>query len=320
MLSRVADSLYWLSLNMERADNITKLLSVRLVSILENNNQKIDRDDNWEELVKISGDIQQFYDQYADCNRSSVIEYLAFSKENPNSISSCVAIARENAKGIREIIPMELWEVINELYLKIITFSAKDVTIEQLNDFFQMLLEKSFQYQGIITGLMPRGDSYSFIMFGKHLERLRKLSRTLDVYYHKKISVRDNKENVNYHYWSAVLSAVGGYESYLQKYQALIEPLKVVNYLIFDKTLPRSANFNVHRLQYAFGKLQAEGVTSYSEALYNKLNELMSEVSYDSLDQVSISLHDYFQRLQQLCDDVGKAIMDTYYLGEIKSL
>jgi uncharacterized alpha-E superfamily protein len=319
MLSRVADSLYWLSLNMERADNITKLLSVRLVSILENNDQ-IGSDNNWEEIVNIAADIGRFQQNYSVCNRTSVIHFLAFSKDNPNSISSCISVARENAKGIREIIPIELWEVLNDLYLKIKTFSVKEVTIEQLNDFFQMILEKSFQFQGIITGLMPRGESYSFIMFGKHLERLRKLSRTLDVYYHKKIDARDNKDSVHYHYWSAVLSTVGGYESYLQKYQAFIEPLKVVNYLIFDETLPRSANFNVRRLLYAFDKLENAVQNSYSEGLRIKLDELMNEVNYDSLDQVSISLHDYFQKLQQLCDEVGLAVMETYYLGEIKSL
>ncbi|MFC0471139.1 alpha-E domain-containing protein [Halalkalibacter kiskunsagensis] len=320
MLSRVADSLYWLSLNMERAENITKLLSVRLVSILENNNPKIEREDNWGDLVMISGDITHFYQVYSECNRSNVIQYLAFQKENANSINSCISIVRENAKAIREIIPIELWEVINDLYLKIRTFPIKGVTIEQLNDFFQMILEKSFQYQGIITGLMPRGESYSFIMFGKHLERLRKLTRTLDVYYHKKISARDNKDSVNYHYWSAVLNSLGGYESYLQKYHAFIEPLQVVNYLVFDETLPRSATFNVKRLLYAFGKLEKDGVNSYTEGLHNKLTELLDEVSYESLDQISISIHNYFQRLQQLCDDVGIAIMDTYYLGEIKSL
>ncbi|WP_332691651.1 alpha-E domain-containing protein [Halalkalibacter lacteus] len=320
MLSRVADSLYWLSLNMERADNITKLLSVRLVSILENNNQKIEGEDNWEDLVKISGDITHFYGSYSECNRSSVIQYIAFSKKNASSINSCISIARENAKGIREIIPIELWEVINDLYLKIRAFPVKDVTIEQLNDFFQMILEKSFQFQGIITGLMPRGESYSFIMFGKHLERLRKLSRTLDVYYHKKISARDNKDSINYHYWSAVLNTLGGYESYLQKYHAFIEPIQVINYLIFDESLPRSANFNVKRLLYAFEKLERDGVNRYTEGLHNKLHGLLNEVSYESLDHSSLAIHDYFQKLQQLCDDVGIAIMDTYYLGEIKSL
>ncbi|GAE26113.1 hypothetical protein JCM9140_2142 [Halalkalibacter wakoensis JCM 9140] len=320
MLSRVADSLYWLSLNMERADNIAKLLSVRTISMLENHNLKIKQDDEWEELVKIAGDLDQFQQSYSQCKRSSVIHYLAFSKENANSIRSCIALARENAKGIREIIPMEMWEVINELYLEIRDFPTSDVTIEQLNDFFQKILEKSFQYQGIITSLMPRGDSYSFIMFGKHLERLRKLSRTLDVYYHKKIAARDNIDSVNYHYWSAVLSTVSGYESYLQKYQAFIEPLQVVNYLVFDATLPRSANFNAERMMYAFSKLQADGVTDYSRRLYDTLHELKREVSYESLNDISISLHDYFQKLQTLCDEVGNAIMDTYYLGEISTL
>ncbi|MBP3952426.1 alpha-E domain-containing protein [Bacillus suaedae] len=320
MLSRVADSLYWLSLNLERADNMTKLLSVRLVSLLENNDPTISDADDWKEIIAISANEEDFNATYDICNRSSVIDYIAFSKENANSIRSCVAIARENAKGIREMIPLELWEVINDLYIKIKAFPTKNVSNEQLNDFFQMILGKSFLIQGIIYDLMPRGDGYHFLMFGKYVERLRKLSRTLDVYYHKKVQGRDNKANIHYHYWISVLNSLGGYESYLQKFQAFIEPITVANYLIFDESLPRSAKYSVKKLVQSFKQLEGNKVNEYTKHLNERLEELLHEVSYESLEEIDCSLHDYFQKLQQLCDEIGMTIRNTYYLGEINAI
>ena len=317
MLSRVADSLYWISQNMERADSMAKLLSVRLVSILENHDPKMGTEHDWEEVIEIIGNKANYRNSYSAYDRESVLHYFAFSKENNNSIYSCITIARENARMIREVIPLELWEVINGCYLEVRDYCSANVRTDQLNTFFQSIHEKYFLFQGIISGLMPRGDGYLFLVFGKYLEVIRKLAKTLDVYYHKNLEERANMDDIKYHYWSAVLSSLSGYESYIQKYQALMDPVKIINYLLFDDSLPRSAKFSVQQLVYAFRVLEKEEVHPYAKGLYNKLEELHKEVNYRSLENLPISLHEYFQNLQRLCDEVGESIMETYYLGEI---
>lgn len=317
MLSRVADSLYWIAQNMERADSMAKLLSVRLVSILENHDPLVGSEHDWQEVVEIISSktaYQKYYDTY---DRDSVIQYIAFSKENSNSILNCIMIARENARMIREVIPVQLWEVLNELYFEIKDICSSELRMKQVNEFFQRVHTKYFLFQGIISGLMPRGEGYLFLVFGKNIEIIRKLARTLDVYYHKNLAESANMEDVNYHYWSSVLSSLSGYESYIQKYQALMDPVKIVNYLLFDDTLPRSAKYSVQQLVVAFQMLESKQVNDYAKKLHVTLEELMKEVDYESLEYLPISLHEYCNNIQKLCDAVGLSIMETYYLGEI---
>jgi len=319
MLSRVADSLYWIAQNMERADSMAKLLSVRLVSILENQDPLLGTENDWKEVIEITSNKEAYQALYTQYDRDSVIYYVGFAKENSNSIYSCITIARENAKMIREMIPIELWEVINELYLEIQSFSFSIVRAEELNNYFKSINEKYFLFQGIISGLMSREEGYLFIVFGKYLEVIRKLSRTLDVYYNQKRTERFDKEGIHYHYWSSVLSSLSGYDSYIQKYQASMDPVKIVNYLLFDDSLPRSVSYSVQQLVNAFEILENKQVNGYSKKLHATLEELNKELRCKSVEQLPDSLHKYCQRLQSLCDSIGIAIMETYYLGEISS-
>ncbi|MFT8322645.1 MAG: alpha-E domain-containing protein [Bacillus sp. (in: firmicutes)] len=317
MLSRVADSLYWIAQNMERADSVAKLLSVRLVSILENQDPVVGTENDWEEVIEIASDKKEFKRLYDTYNRESVIQYLAFSKQNMNSIFSCITLSRENAKMIREILPIEFWEVINDLYMEIKGINFFEDNTEKLNRFLQGIHEKYFLLQGIISGFMLQEEGYLFLMFGKYLEVIRKLARTMDVYYHKRRTERFEKEDIQYHYWSSVLSSLSGYHSYIQKYQASMNPVKIVDYLLFDSAHPRSAKFGVQQLVYAFQTLEKKQVNTYSQKLYDKIEELHQELRYESVKNLPVSLHEYCQRIQSLCDSVGIAIMETYYLGEM---
>ncbi|MGP7818344.1 alpha-E domain-containing protein [Niallia sp. 01092] len=317
MLSRVADSLYWIAQNMERADCMAKLLSVRIVTILENHNPLLGTESDWKEVIEITSKKEDYNKLYDTYDRDSVIQYIAFSKFNVNSILSCIKVARENARTIREMIPIELWEIINELYLEIKNFRPADLKMEQLNRYFQSIREKYLLFQGIISVLMPRTEGYSFLVFGKYLEVIRKLAQTLDVCYHNKQIERVENEDSHYHFWSSVLSSLSGYDSYIQKYQASMDPIKIVNYLLFDDTLPRSASYSVQQLTDAFQRLEKQQINDYARKLYDQLEELHKELRYHSVQNLPISLHEYCQRLQLLCDSLGITIMETYYLGEM---
>lgn len=317
MLSRVADSLYWIGQNMERADSMAKLLSVRLVSVLENHNPALGTEHDWEEVIESIGNKVEFSHKYHSFDREAVIDYVAFSKENSNSIYSCIKTARENAKMIREVIPIPLWEVINELYLEIGSLHSTQIQTVRLNAFFQSIHEKYFLFQGIVSGLMPREEGYFFLLFGKYIEIIRRLARALDVYYHKKVETKENIEDGHYHYWSAVLNSLSGYEFYIQKHHARMDPVKIVNYLLFDDSLPRSAKYSVQQLVHAFHTLEKQTINEYARNLSDVLKNLSQIIAYGTLEELPLSLHDYFVQLQDLCDKVGIAIMETYYLGEI---
>src|SRR5258708_21212469 len=112
MLSRVADSIYWMSRYGERAENVARFIEVNLQLMLDSPSGE---DQQWEPLVNTTGDHEPFFKQYDHATQQNVIHFLTFDPENPNSVLSCVRAARENARSIREIISSELWLPLNKL-------------------------------------------------------------------------------------------------------------------------------------------------------------------------------------------------------------
>jgi uncharacterized alpha-E superfamily protein len=116
MLSRVANSIYWLNRYIERAENVARFIDVNLTWMLDS---PIGQPEQWDPLVSITGDLKFFRDQYGESTAENVIQFLTFDSHYPNSIFSCLCFARENARSIREIISSEMWEQVNAFYLKL---------------------------------------------------------------------------------------------------------------------------------------------------------------------------------------------------------
>jgi uncharacterized alpha-E superfamily protein len=321
MLSRAADSLYWMARNIERAETSARLIDTNLVSMLENYDPEMENDPyHWEAILNISGSVHQFYEQYKQCDTRSVINYLSFSSVNPDSILNNVEIARENARTIRGMIPLELWELVNTFYLRIKDYPIDYWEMENISFFFQMVKDQSILFQGIVNAMMSRGEAYTFLKMGKYLERAEKIVRILDIYYHKKIISRLNKDIIDHHQWSSVLHSVSGYEAYLGKYRSAVEPERVMEFLIFDDKFPRSIRFSVGRLTEAFDDMEKDQIENYNRDLYIALGRLQSQLLYGSIEEVLQQGFDTWVRtIQDSCYKIGKLICRTYYLGELDS-
>src|SRR6266550_5174654 len=113
MLSRVAESIYWLSRYVERAENVARFIEVNLQLMLDGT---LGEGQQWEPLVNTTGDHEAFTKRYGEATQQNVIHFLTFDAENPNSILSCVRAARENARTIREIISTEMWLQLTKFY------------------------------------------------------------------------------------------------------------------------------------------------------------------------------------------------------------
>ena len=115
MLSRVAESLYWTARYLERAEDVTRLLDVNFHALLDA--QGHDRGDAWPRIVRLLGDSESFSEHFDEATAESVGEWVLWHEGNPNAVISCVTLARENARSVREQISGEMWEAINKLFL-----------------------------------------------------------------------------------------------------------------------------------------------------------------------------------------------------------
>ena len=180
MLSRVAESIYWLSRYIERAENVALVVGV-------NNQLQLDlpdlADEQWDPMVKVTGDDERFQTGYGATTRSNVIEFLTFDAANPNSIFSCLTRARENARSVREIISSEMWEEVNRFYLFLREPDARQRALSDAHAFFEHVRRSTHLIEGTKNETMEHAEAWHFSRIGRFIERADQTTRILDVKY-----------------------------------------------------------------------------------------------------------------------------------------
>ena len=183
MLSRTADSLFWLSRYVERADNTARIidaasrLTAMPISYAGSSNE-------WESALAAAGALYGFEDHHREANRDAVIDYLAFSPANPSSIRSCLETARTNARAVRTALTADMWEAINAGWLELKRFDGNHMDRPTLNEFLSRVKEACLRFDGSAYRTMLRNDVYFFSRVGVYLERADSTARILDVKYH----------------------------------------------------------------------------------------------------------------------------------------
>src|SRR2546428_756171 len=234
MLSRVADSIYWMSRYIERAENVARFIDVNLNLMLD---LPVGSAQQWQPLVDITGDTEEFARRYGSATQQNVIQFLTFDQENVNSILSCLRTARENARSVREIISSEMWEELNRFYLLVNSAASSTGTIE-LTEFFDSVKLSSHLFTGVTDSTMTHGEGWHFCQLGRLLERADKTSRILDVKYYILLpKVSDVDTPFDDIQWAAVLRSASAFEMYRKKF-GRIAPRRIVEFLITDQEFP----------------------------------------------------------------------------------
>lgn len=184
MLSRVANSLHWMSRYLERAENIAHIVDVNIQLLLDLRNLDEKRlAEHWLPLVQATGDEKQFFKLRRKATAQNVTEFLVFQMENPNSLVASVCNARENARMVRDQITLEFWEGLNRLYWFVRTPQARQVWQESPSDFFHQIKTPSLNLIGLAYSTLIRNEGWWFMEVGKFIERADKTSRILDLRY-----------------------------------------------------------------------------------------------------------------------------------------
>src|SRR5712691_1346923 len=245
MLSRIADSLFWIARYMERAEDTARILDVNYHMLLEQSAKTYRL--RWDPLVAIVGEHEHFPEFYSEATAQNVFEFLAFHDGNPNSIVHCIDHVRENARTIRDRISREMWEDISSLYHQVGRFRPEEEIAVGPHRFCSTIKFGSHRFHGVSDDTLPHDEGWQFLQAGRALERAEMTARIADVEYHK--LVERPLEQPDYHQWMAVLKSVAAYEIYRRHYHARIDPEKVAELLVLHPLHPRSIRFNVGTLQ-----------------------------------------------------------------------
>ncbi|PKG45168.1 MULTISPECIES: alpha-E domain-containing protein [unclassified Planococcus (in: firmicutes)] len=319
MLSRVANSLYWMSRNVERAENNARILDVQLLQMIEAADEELVRDSDWRLIFEICDSTETMRRIKANptYEESELVQYLAMAQENSNSVASCTMVVRENARISRDHIPDDYWETWNRAYLSLTDMDLKNSSVRDMRSFLENVKTTSLISQGIVESSMSRGVAYQMIKIAKWLERAEKTARILNVVCERtRERVRKEKTD-DYYFWLAALRMTNGYNAYLKSNPPRMEPKNVLAFLISDKTFPRSIRYCLDHVRDAVEELEGGKVSHYSWELYAKLDEVrtsFSETDIESLD--SDELMHFLNRFQDGCNEISRIFSSTYYLTD----
>ncbi|MEM7791647.1 MAG: alpha-E domain-containing protein [Verrucomicrobiota bacterium] len=315
MLSRVADSLYWMSRYIERAENTARLLDVNLQLLLDFEEMDDDKlKEHWEPVIRAAGKEELFYELYDQADSRSVTDFLTFNPKNASSVISCMLAARDNARMIRDQISSEMWQCLNQAYLFLKSNNAKQVWDSGPYEFYKQIQDYSHGFQGLADATFTHTEGFYFMQVGKFLERADKTSRILDVKYHILLpSLEEVGGAVDAVQWGAILRSCSAFEAYHRLFVTSVNPLKVSEFLIFSEKFPRSIKFCARELDKNLHKISDCPLTEYSNKAERASGRILSELNFSNIqDAFSYGLHEYLVNLQDRFAEIGKAVFETY--------
>ncbi|MBX3422117.1 MAG: alpha-E domain-containing protein [Pirellulaceae bacterium] len=311
MLSRVANSMYWMARYIERAENLSRYIEVTLNVILD---QPDAADRQWKPLILATGDALDFYQRYNRPDAQQVIHFLTFDPDYSNSIKSCLTQARENARTIRETISSEAWEQINEFYHWLNGSQQQTMSLDQLSDFYQRARLHSHLFNGILDATMSHGEGWHFFNLGRLIERADQTSRILDVKYFSLLPKLDDVgTTIDDLQWSAVLRSVSGFEVYRKRYRAITVP-RVVEFLILEREFPRAILFSLDGANRSLHAITGSPLGIFRNVPEQRLGQLLANLAYADVRQIiSRGLHEFADELQVKLNEVDEAIFDEFF-------
>jgi uncharacterized alpha-E superfamily protein len=308
MLSRVADSLYWMSRYMERTDSIMRVLKTNYGSSQDSSDEF-----SWGAVLRIFTYLREDEIKEIEFESRAVLQYMVTSKENINSVFNMVVRSRENARSVQDHITIELWQALNEFY-----HVVKSDSIERLLRYddpvttLDGLIRHSMVYYGISESTMFRGEGFSFMNMGRYLERSIQSIELLDVKF-KGLSY-DLTQTADITYWKHLLLSISGYNLYLKTYRSAFDARNIIEQVIFNTNFPRSVLYSLNQLQRYFDRLNHDVNTEGHKQINFLIGKLRSKIQYSNLEHVSeVGLHSYLEGVNEDLQRIGNALNRYYF-------
>jgi uncharacterized alpha-E superfamily protein len=312
MLARVADRIFWMSRQMERAENMARILGVTSNLVLLDSGGL--REQNLLAPLAITETEEAYQAHHDKLTLPGLIEFMALDEDNPSSIYSCLKWARDNAHAVRWQITSEMWETLNATWIEMRAIPRGRVTGAGATQFFDWVKERSHLFRGVTYGTIVRGEAFNFSRLGTFLERADNTARILDVKYHILLpSVEDVGGALDYYQWTALLRSVSAFETYRQLYRDQIFPIKVAQLLILERRMPRSLAGCFDPIIESMDRIRGQS----DQAAKRLANELHARLSYANIEEVfQGGLHEYLADVLADIGELGNRIQRAY-LGAV---
>lgn len=308
MLSRVADSLYWMSRYMERSDGILRMLKINYASSQDDLSKF-----SWKPVLTVFTYLEEDKAHAIEYDSRMVLQYMVADRENSNSVYNIVTKARENARSVQDHITKELWQCLNEFYHlvrdeRLVEWLYKEDPVTVLD----VLIRQCLLFYGTADITMARGEGNSFMDIGKFLERAIQSSDILDVKFR---TINNNSDKtIDTTYWKYLLMSISGYELYLKSYRSGFNEKNVVEQVILNSHFPRSVLYSICEMHKHLDQFKNEG----NDASYKRINFMMgklkSKVQFSTVEAImQQGLHKYLNEVIRELNAIGIALNESYF-------
>ncbi len=309
MLSRTAENLYWVTRYMERAETMARLLEVGYRIALMPSAGEGNRNE-WASILAASGVESYFQQSYSEANETTLENFLVFDTNNPSSVATCIAKARDNARVVRTAVTSEVWDALNSAFQEF-----KGLRPGDLPGLCDWTKKQTAALRGAIEGTQLQQDGYDFLNLGYYLERADNTARLLDVKYYVLLPTTQRVGgSVDNYQWITLLRSLSALRSFHWAYGGDYSPTKIAHFLILNKTNPRSllhcveeASYHLNRLARAYG--QSTGAQAQANTKLARLAEAHVE------DIISDGLHEFLRDFIRDNAGLGQTVADSYLFG-----
>jgi uncharacterized alpha-E superfamily protein len=286
MLSRVADSLYWMSRYLERAEHTARVVGMHLNLELE---QPLEASfGRWARVLETLGMDPA---PARDLDSNSLLHLLCFEHASRGSIVSSIRAARDNARQVREQISSEMWEQLNRLYHEVHRADHDDLWNGEPEEFLSSVKERAHLFQGVTDSTMSHGEGWHFIQLGRFLERAVNISSLVDVHFRHfsseaALNPEAGPDAADYLEWIGLLRSATAFEAYCKVYTASIDPERAAEFLILDPSFPHSIQFSAGMVQAALAEIARVSPSRRASRVQRLAGRLCAALSFSQIDEI----------------------------------
>jgi uncharacterized alpha-E superfamily protein len=316
MLSRVADSLYWMSRYLERAENTVRQLDVTLSLMLDTGGTSAEA--RWKRLMASLGKPDDFA---WNGDIESMARSLVFDSLNPTSISFCIESARENARQVREEISTEQWQRLNRLFHHMRSPQAQEQFRMSISDYLSSVVDGIHLFKGVSDTTMIHGQGWQFIRLGRYLERSYATATMLEIYQSDIFQPNDGEHSGYLHLeLVGLLRCCTSFEAYCQVYTADLTPDRILEFLLLNCDFPHAIRFCVDSMRHAIESIQRTGGRRPPEELTAGIGKLHAMLVYTSINEIlSGDTAVFLHTIREQCMRIHEYIYRYYVHYSIQS-
>jgi uncharacterized alpha-E superfamily protein len=315
MLSRAADSLYWMSRYLERAEHTARLIDVDLQLRLDQSPAA--GSGRWLGLLEA---LQVPAPENGSIDAETLTHLLTLDRTNPSSIISCIAAARENLRQVREQCGSDMWEQLNRLFLQVKSTASSEAGMLDSYVFFRAVQDGAHLFQGVTDSTMSHGEGWHYIQLGRFVERTDSVARLIGTHFNRLPHPIDQAvESEEYLEWVGLLKSCAAFQAYCKAHTAELRPLRVAEFLLLNPSFPHSVRFSVDMVHAALRAI-SDLTERKAEQPVRIAGRLRATLSFSQIDEIMASgANAFVDSIRWQCTQAHSAIHQIYFDYSVES-